>query len=266
MEHELTVQWLAGKRDIQLATVVAIATMVNWLPLIIEPTLDISPWVTLTAVLVCPGLATILSGGKFLPFPPVASVATFVGLLGGCLIWPQEDGIAQSYMGIAAVVAAVVVCVVSLGIGLLSGLIRVSNVWGRCLVWFAFLCVVASGPIELAIRPPIVAHRLARNEQLARQRVSSLKNAFDQVEAKHPGSGCDVSALKQYYSGPSFTEQDWGNIIGNAITEDGYAVSIEIDCSQPRFYEVFATPKRGKSDGSRFFCADATGMRDCSRR
>lgn len=254
------------RRDTLLILVVATASVTSWWPLIIEPTLDVPWWVSLIVVGLSVGLATILSGRRWLHFAAIAAASTMVGVLAGYLIWPQEDGIAQSYSEIGAILATIAVSLTSLVAGLLAFLIPLSNEKLHRAVWPALLCVAAFGPLALAVRPSIVANRVARNERLASQRVSSLKDAVDRVEteAGNPGRACDGNALKEHYSGPPFTEQDWRYVAGNFVTEDGYAIGITIDCSQPGHYLISATPKRGKSDGTRKFCADASDMERCA--
>jgi len=253
------------RRNALLIFVVVAASAICWWPLIIEPTLDIAWWIPLSVVALCSGLATILSGGRWLLFTVVSAAATLVGLIAGSSIWPLEDGIAQSYSGFVAVAAALAVFFASLVAGRLGLLVPIINEKRRRTVWLAFLCVAAFGPVALAIRPPIVAHRLARNEYLAFARVSSLSDAVERTmtEPSNPGRVCEGGALQKNYSGPPFTEQDWRYIAGNFVTEDGYAIGITIDCSQPRHYLISAMPKRGKSDGTLRFCADESSNRLC---
>jgi hypothetical protein len=263
MDSPLSIGATVPRINLCLLAIVAAASIVCWWPLLLEPALDIPWWIPLAAVVLCSGLATVLSGGKWLLFPLIAAAATLVGIAACCRIWPLEDGIAQSYMGIAAVAAAIAVLVASLIPGSMTRKIRVPNEKRRA-VWLALICVAALGPIALAVRPPIVAHRLARNERLASERVSALKDAVDRVESDHRSQACDGNALKQHYSGPAFTEKDWRFVAGNFVTEDGYAIGITIDCSQPRDYLISAMPKRGSSDGSRRICADAFSLRNCA--
>src|ERR1700683_1419183 len=152
---------MAMPRNVPMIFVVVAASAVCWWPMIIEPTLDLAWWVPLSVVALCSGFATILSGGRWLLFTVVSAAATLVGLLAGSTIWPLEDGITQSYSGIVAIVAALEVFFASLVIGLLALLVPVPNGKLRRVVWLAFLCVAAFGPVALAVRPPIVAHRLA---------------------------------------------------------------------------------------------------------
>jgi hypothetical protein len=253
------------RRDAPLIFVVVAASSVCWWPVIIEPTLDLAWWVPLIVVALCSGLATILSGGRWLLFAVVSAAATLVGLLAGFTIWPLEDGIAQSYSGIAAVAATLAVFFISLVTGLLCTRVPISNEQLRRVIWLAFLCVAAFGPAALAVRPSIVGHRLARNEYLAFARVSSLHDAVERTrtEPGNPDRVCEGGVLQKNYFGPPFTERDWHYIAGNFVTEDGYAIGITIDCSQSRHYLISAIPKRGKSDGTRRFCVDESGQVGC---
>jgi hypothetical protein len=64
------------------------------------------------------GLSTALSGGRWILFSLLSSVAAFLGILSGGMMWPSEDGIAQSYLLWGAMTATVVVATASCIAGL----------------------------------------------------------------------------------------------------------------------------------------------------
>jgi len=59
------------------------------------------------------GYAAFLSGGRWLRFVVLSSVGTFVGVCSGGTIWPDEDGIAQSYLLYGASMATLITMLVS---------------------------------------------------------------------------------------------------------------------------------------------------------
>jgi hypothetical protein len=256
------------RKNAVLVLLVVTGSSICWWPVTKEPSLDLPAWVPLIVIALCCCLATILAGGKWLRFVAASSAATMVGLLFAYTVWPLEDGVAQSYAGFVTVVAAVAVAVVSVAAGLVGRRISVSNANGRRLVWIALACCVAFGPVVLAVRPEVIAHRVARNDRLAAQRFEGLKLAVERtrLEAGNPARVCEGmtgQALKRNYSGPPFSDKDWHYIAGNYVRADGYVFGMFIDCSQPSHYAIDVHPDRGKADGTRSFCTDETGKAGC---
>jgi hypothetical protein len=63
---------------------------------------------------------TFLSGGRWIRFVFASSIGTFVGVFIGGIIWPSEDGIAQSYLIFGVCIATLVVALVSSLAGLVA--------------------------------------------------------------------------------------------------------------------------------------------------
>jgi hypothetical protein len=253
------------RKNAVLVLLVLAGSSICWWPVTKEPSLDLPAWVPIIVIAVCCCLATILARGKWLRFVAASSAATMVGLLFGYMVWPLEDGIAQSYAGIGTAVATFAVAVVSVIAGLVGRRISVSNANGRRAVWIAFAGCVAFGPVVLAVRPELIAHRVARNDRLAAERFEGLKLAVERtrMEPGNPSRICDGTALKRNYAGPPFSYTDWRYVAGNYVKEDGYVFGMIIDCSQPSHYAIDVRPVRGKADGTLAFCADESGEVGC---
>jgi len=153
-------------------------------------------------------------------------------------------------------------------VSLVAGLVgRKVSVWyekRRHVLWGALLCCIAFGPLALALTPPLVASRVARNHQVAAERFESLKNAVEQTRAQSgdPGRVCDGQILKQHYSGPPFSEEDWHRITGNYVKQDGYVFGIY--CHEKGGYTIDAFPARERADGTLRFCTDESRKVGCS--
>jgi hypothetical protein len=249
-----------------LVLFVAIGSALCWWPLILEPSLDLPWWVPLLVVGLCCCLATILSEGRLFRFVAASSVSTMAGLLFGYMTWPMEDSIAQSYAGFVTAFATGAVALLSLVAGLVGRSVPVSSEKSRRAVWIAFAGCVAFGPVVLAVRPPLIALRVARNDRLAAERFESLRLAVERtrLEAGNPARICEGPALKRNYSGPPFSDKDWHYIAGNYVQADGYTYAMFIDCSHPSHYAIDVRPVRGKADGTRSFCTDETGKVGCN--
>jgi hypothetical protein len=102
-------------RNNLLVVLTATGSALCWWPFFIMQTADRShlwflpyPLIALAA-----GYATFLTGGRWLRFIVVSSVGTFVGVCSGGAIWPEEDGIAQSYLLYGAGIATLVTALLS---------------------------------------------------------------------------------------------------------------------------------------------------------
>lgn len=253
------------ERQVLLAALVAASSMLCWWPVILRPSLDLAVWIPLIVIALSAGLATILAGGRWLLFGIVSAAATGLGMLAGFAAWPLQDGIAQSYAGIACLVATIAVAVVSILAGLAGQVASRLLAKRKLAVWIVFAGCVAFGPATLAVGPIIIGKRVAHNDKMAAERFASLKLAVEKTN-RTPGGCRDVSdgqVLKRNYSGPPFSDGSWRYIAGNAVIEDGYYFSIQIDCSQTTQYVIDAQPVRPKTDGSRRFCTDQTGNVGC---
>jgi hypothetical protein len=210
------------------------------------------------------GLSTTLSNRNWLGFPIASTVGTFIGLCGGLMLFPSTDGIANSYAPIVVVVVTLAALLVSLVASVVAKRVLPPNGNHRRILWVALVCCVAFGPVALALTPPLVAHRIARNDRLAGERFSSLRNAVEQTvaEAGDTKHSCDGQALRLHYSGPSFSEEDWQLITEHYVKQDGYYFFV--DCREQGRYTIHGIPWGGKADGTRQFCADQSGKAGCS--
>ena len=251
------------RKNTLLLILTATGSALCWWPAIIEPSLDFSRWLLLAPIAMITVLSTALDNAGWLRLVAAASLGTFAGLCSGFVIWPVEDEIAQPYAGLAVVVATFAVVLVSFAGGLVGRKLAVSNRTVRRTVWTALICCVAIGPVALALTPTLVAHRMARNDRLAAQRFQSLKTALEQTkaEAGGPARTCDGQALRRHYSGPSFSEEDWRQLVyytGDRAMQGGYV--FEIHCHEENGYTIGAWPVSPKGDGTRRFCTDDSGQ------
>jgi hypothetical protein len=207
-----------------LVVLSVVASALFWWPLCIQPNLGVPRWIPLVLIALWTGLATALSRKHWPRFVFASSIGTFAGLFGGYAIWPNPDGIAASYELLVVLVMTVEAAFTSLFAGLVARKVSVQNENRQHPLWVPLLCCAAFGPIALALTPPLVASRVARNDRLAAERFAGLKNA---VETTWAGSGdrsaiCDGQVLKEHYAGPPFSGQDWHYIVGNYVNVSQY--------------------------------------------
>jgi hypothetical protein len=248
------------KEDSLLVVLTLAGSSLWWWPLTIWPNLDLPWWFPLAFILLLTGLATTLSGGRWLRFVVASAAGTLAGLCSGYTIWPPTyDEIPVLYLAVAATLATIVVSAVA---SLAARKVSVSNEKRR-VVWTALLCCIVLGPILLALTPPLVAHRLSRNQRIAAERFESLKNAVERtrIDSGDPARICEGQVLKQHYSGPPFSEEDWRRITGNYVDQEGYAFGIY--CREKDGYTIHAFPIRGKADGTLRFCTDESRKIGC---
>lgn len=258
---------MSSQRSSTVLVVIAVAgSALAWWPLCIDPNLDLPFWVPLLIIAWLAALSTILSGGRWLRFAVASSLATFAGIYTGSVIWLPKDPIAASYTPIVVLVATLAAALVSLLAGLAVRWLPISSGLSlRRALWIACIACAASGPVALALTPPLVARRVANNDRLAEQRFLSLKRAVEQTVAESGGPArlCDGKSLRARYSGPAFSDRDWHYIAGNYVRVDGYEFGIWVYCPDPHAYLVDVAPAHGKADGSRRFCADEGGAIGC---
>lgn len=118
-------------KNILLMLTTTIGSVLCWWPIFIlqnspRPS-PIPAVVALAFIALLTGFATAQSGGYWVRFWLLSSTATFFGILSGGVIWPSEDGIAQSYLLYGAMIATLVVLVVSL----------IASLVGRFLIHFS---------------------------------------------------------------------------------------------------------------------------------
>jgi len=251
-------------RDRLLVILTTAGSAICWWPVIVHPSLDLPWWLPLVIIGLYNGLAACLSNRSWLSVLGCvvgSAVGTFAGIFTGFLIWSFEDPLVP--LGYVMVLGSLAVILVSILAGLAGFKLSVSNENRRRAVWLVLLCCVASGPVALALTPPLVAVRVARNERIASQRFASLKNAVKRTMAESSGAGrlCDGSALQRRYSGPPLSAEDWRFITGNYVKRDGYVFMIY--CREQGGYTIVAGPAREKADGNRGFCTDESGKMGC---
>jgi hypothetical protein len=249
------------RRDTLLIVLTLAGSALWWWPQCMKPSLDLPWWLPLVCVALWTGLSTILSGGRWLRFVVASVVGTFAGLCSCVAIWPSTDGIANSYAPFAILVLTLAAAVVSLIAGLAARKVSAPN--EKRAIWIALVSCFALGPIALALAPPLAAYRVKRNGRIAEERFESLKNAVEQTIATRGDleHSCDGPALKQHYSGPAFSDDNWHRITGNYVRQDGYVFMIY--CHEKNGYTIDAWPARGKVDGLRRFCTDESGRVSC---
>jgi hypothetical protein len=248
-------------RDTLLVVLTVTGSALCWWPLIMEPNLRFPWWLPLALIALGTGLSTAVSNGRWLHFVVVSVVGAFAGLCSGFAIWLPTDGLVPvPYVIIVATLAAMAVSFVA---ALAVRKVSLSDEKRRRAVGLVLICCVAFGPVALALTPKLVAYRVARNDRVAAERFASLKNAVERTVAEdgNPGRICDGQALRQHYSGPPFSEDDWRFIAGNYVTQQGY--SFMIFCHEKAGYTIHGIPWEGKGDGTRQFCTDESGKVGC---
>jgi hypothetical protein len=247
-------------RDKVVIALAAVGSAWCWWPVIREPSLEFSRWILLGLIALMALFATLVANRRWLSVVVAVTLGSFLGMFTGQAIWPSDDGIANSYAGIVIVIATLAVLVLALVAGLTGRAFSVTNPIARHVLWIALMGCIAFGPVLMAVTPPLVARRIARNDRLATERVAAMKKAIDSARAEADGArqGCDVHALSHRYSGPTFSQSDWLRVLGdNAVKEDGYVFLIK--CPGNGTYKINAIPERIKGDGTRNLCADDSG-------
>jgi hypothetical protein len=110
------------RKDRLLVVLNVAGSALCWWPFILLQTPDNSHvwWLTYAFIALLTGVSTILSGGRWLRFPFASAAGTFTGLFVGNSIWPDKDGIAQSYALFGIVIATLITVCVSLVAGLVG--------------------------------------------------------------------------------------------------------------------------------------------------
>jgi hypothetical protein len=132
----------------------------------------------------------------------------------------------------------------------------------RCF-WGVLVVSAALGPLGLALTPPLVAHRIERNQRLAAERFASLQRAVGRAVAAGAELAqlCDGSALKRYSSGLVLSDEDWHRITGQGVQQDGYY--FRIYCWEKGGFTIDGEPVKQGADGVQHFCNDETGKLGC---
>jgi hypothetical protein len=231
---------------------------------LIEPNLDLPWWVPLASIALCAYLATVLCPVQWLWFPVASATGTFSGLCVGYRLWWPTDPIAGPWVPITVAVASAATLLVAFIAAAAGRRITLVPAIRPRAVWPVLVGCVAFGPVALALTPRFVALRIAVNDRLAAERFASLKSAVQQIASDPRGRICDGLALKRHYSGPRFSDEDWGRITGNYVKQDGYFFMVY--CREQGGYTINAMPARNKGDGTRHFCTDESARLGCGMR
>jgi hypothetical protein len=99
----------------KLVLLTAIGSALCWWPSLIWPEIHslVLGLFPLVVIGVLSGVSAARSGWLF-RLAAASTLGTLIGISVGATIWPNEDGIAQSYIGIAIVIATVAAALVSL--------------------------------------------------------------------------------------------------------------------------------------------------------
>jgi hypothetical protein len=247
-------------RDKVVIALTAVGSAWCWWPVIREPSLEFSRWILLGLIALIALFATLVANRRWLSVVVAATLGSFLGMCAGQAMWPSDDGIANSYAGIVIVIATLAVLAVALVAGLTGRTLSATISIARPVPWIALMGCIAFGPVMMAVTPPLVARRMARNDRLAAERLAGMKKAIESTRTGADGAwqGCDVHALSHRYSGPTFSESDWLRVLGdNAVKQDGYVFVMK--CLGNGAYKINAIPDRIKGDGTRHLCADDSG-------
>ena len=254
---------IAIHKNVLLVILTAAGSAICWWPVTMVPSLDLPQWSPLIVVALLTAISAILSGELWLRVLLASSAGTFAGLVASAIIWPPADPEAAGFLPFVIIVTVAAAAAVSLIASLTMRKLSALNIKNGRLLWIIFgLCLVI-GPVTVAITPILVARRVARNDQLAELRFGALKRAAELAAAQNGGPDriCEGPFLKQHYSGPRFSETDWGFIKGNYVRQDGYMFGIW--CHQQSGYTIDVRPFRGREDGTRNFCTDESGRIGC---
>jgi hypothetical protein len=256
--------WMShGVMRTLLFLLTALGSGLCWWPVIVEPNLDLPSWIPLASAAVSTGLSTTLHRARWPLFLLASGLGTFGGLCVAYMIWWPTDPIAGTWVPYSVAAVTLAAVFVSLVAALAARKVVISHATWQRAVWVLLSGCVAFGPVALALTPPLVRQRTSRNDRLAAERFTSLKQAVERAAADTPHSGqlCDGRGLERYYSGPSFSEDDWRRITGNYIKQDGYFFMVY--CREKGGYTIDVRPARPQGDGTRSFCTDESGRVGC---
>lgn len=244
-----------------------VGSFLCWLPGFIRPSLDLPVWLPLILVTLLSGLSATLADGRWLESVLSTSAGTFAGLFVGCAIWPDPDPITRSYSGVLVIGVTLLSIFISVVSGFVGLKISKRAEYRRDVIWMAFVCCAAYGPIALLLTPSFAARRVAHNQDLASERFWALKSA---AERTSDGKGsCDERALRESYNGPPFDENAWQlqQIAEKdkyiSLQDGGYLFGIWCYQTKQVGYVIYAHPERDKQDGVRQFCTDESKKIGC---
>jgi hydrogenase/urease accessory protein HupE len=177
-------------RDTLLVSLTVTGSTLCWWLVIMEPNLRFPWWLPLTLIALGTALATAVSKRSWPHFVVVSVVGAFAGLCSGFAIWwPTDRLVPVPYLVFAATLA---VTAVSLIAALAVRKVSLSDEKLRRAVGLVLVCCAAFGPVAVAVTPPLVAYRVARNDRAAAERFASLKNAVERTVAEGGDPGASV--------------------------------------------------------------------------
>lgn len=249
-------------RNVLLTVLTLTAPVLLWWPVSIEPNLDLPGWLPLVFLALWMVLATIVSEGHWLRILGACAVGNLAGFVVLAIWWPTEP-LARSYLPISILIGTTATVIVCLIAGFAARKICVLNSTIRHAIWVGLMCCFIIGPVTVAATPRLVADRVRNNDQIAMARFTSLKKAVEQTIAEPGGTEliCDGTNLKQHYSGPPFSDENWQRIVGNYVKQSGYIFMVY--CHETAGYTIAAQPDRIKGDGTLQLCTDESRRIGC---
>ena len=248
-----------------LVVLVGAGVALAWWPVLFEVGLFPPFWPALVFVALVNAFSTLLSGGQWLRFLLASIVGTLSGLCIGLAIW-SPPRMAADYATDVIIIAfaTIAAAIVSSSAGFAVRRFSLSNPRLRRAIWISLSGTLMLPPIALALKPPLVALRIERNNRLASVRFEALKRAVEETrsETGDVGSICDDTLLKRHYSGPPFSESEWRIITGSYVIEDDYLFGIRCP-DEAGTFTIDARPILDSGDGTRRFCSDESGVVGC---
>jgi MFS family permease len=240
-----------------LVALTLVGSAVSWWPSL---ALHLPVWIPFGFVATCMCLSMALVPSSWPLLLLSSGIGTFGGLYFGSAKWPPDDPIAGGYVLYIATGMALLVMLVGIFAGLILRRRSISNIAWRRTSWVAILVCVAFGLLSLAFAPTLIQHRLDRNEQLAKERLTALKDAMERAAKAYKVSPIyGGMALKPHYFGPPFKDMNWKGV----VKQDGYFFKIDGYGAKSGGYTISAVPVREHLDGTRRFRTDELGKIRC---
>lgn len=249
------------RHEFALVGLVLLSSGLCWLPIIVEPNLGLSPWLPAVFASFCAGLGAILSRRRWWLYAVAVPLGSFVGICSGLSFWWPKDGEAAALVPLGVSIETVLITAASALAAFLAHKTAIHQRRVRKAAWSLLVSLLVFGPVTLALTPPLVKIRVARNDRLAAQRFESLKTALER-SADVGSNFCDGAALRRAYSGPAFSESNWRRIAGNYVTQDGYLFGIYCHSGRTE-YLIDVHPAQQEGYGTRQFCSDQSRTIGC---
>lgn len=198
-----------------------LASAVAWWPSL---ALHVPVWIPFGCVALCMCLSMALVPSSWPLLLLASGIGTLGGLYFGSVKWPPDDPLAGAYVPYIAAGMALLLMLVGLFTGLILRRRSISNSTWRRTTWVVVLVCVAFGLVSLAFAPTLIQHRLDRNEQLAEERLTALKDAMEKaIKVYRVSPIYGGMALKPHYFGPPFRDMNWKGV----VKQDGYFFIID---------------------------------------